>query len=534
MSHAFANEMQPQFHRRALATERHSHNSAAGETVDLLPDGNGGGDIEKAKSSAGGSVGGGSSVAAATFGLVKAMVGSGVLALPAGLAAVSDFPAALLPANVLLIALGVLSAYTFSLYGRLTDQTQAKSLGDLWKKVMKTDQSIIISTFSFIYCFGVLLTFGLVIGDLMSSLATAGGLTGWMAARQTSILAVTAGILYPLCNLPSLASLAPVSIVGVLGTLFTTLFMALRCPAVVTVSPYSATAEPASLYLQSIPDTMQPSFSTYTKTQSPAPLIIMAMACTTFLAHFSVPDFYHSLADPTAATKSGNHKSVDKGDNDSGSDSGSDSASDSATDSASDNGVVETNQKASPTIKKFTKMTVFSFVAATLINTLTMTFGFLTFGGNSAGIVLNNYSALDVGASVSRLTVAVSVIGGYPFLIKACRSEVLELLTQKEVTRSLERKTTTILLCILTFLCVGVLEDAGFVVSLNGALMGSNLIYTFPALLFLKQTDTDRVPTRSVQLERAFCWFLVGFGAVSSLVGAATCVMNSYFPHLLL
>jgi hypothetical protein len=220
------------------------------------------------------------------------------------------------------------------------------------------------------------------------------------------------------------------------------------------------------------------------------------------MCHFSAPDFYHSLADP-AAPATTNSKNSNKDDS-----------------------------KPSPTLQKFTKMTLAAFFAVTVINVLTITFGFLTFGGGSDGIILNNYSPKDFGASISRLLVTVSVIGGYPFLMAACRSEALELFAKgEEATRGLKRKATTILISITTALCL-VLKDAGFVISFNGSLMGSALIFTFPAMLFLKQTSTGTV-SRSERLERIFCRFLVGFGVVTGLMGAATSVLNSYFPHLL-
>jgi amino acid permease len=498
------NDKKPRFHRRALATERRGSTATGAVAMgselpeEILSDAS----IEKSKTSSG--------IAAATFGLVKAMVGSGVLTLPAGLAAVSNYPSALGPASLLLIVLGGLSGYTFALYGRLSDQTQAKSLGELWKKVMKTDQSLLISACTFIYCFGCLLSFGLVIGDSMSSLAVAGGLTGFMATRHASILAVTAGLLYPLCNLSSLAALAPVSVVGVLGSLVTTLFMGLRCPTFVASSPYATAASAAAgPMLRSIPAAMQPSFSTFQKgIQSPTPLILIAMASSSLMAHFSAPDFYHSLKDPADSS----NKNI--------------SAADSAT------------KKPSAAIQKFIKMTISAFVGVTLINGLTLAFGFLTFGGNSAGIILNNYSSMDIGASISRLLVAVSVIGGYPFIMSACRSEGLELFANgKEKTRGLKQKATAILLTILTSLCL-VLKDAGFVISFNGALLGSALMYTFPAMLFLKQTSVtgaggEASISRSMRLERMFCRFLILFGVLTGLVGAATSVLNSYFPHLL-
>ena len=56
----------------------------------------------------------GASVAASTVNLVKSIVGAGVLALPAGVAAFSDAGPALWPATALITALGAASAYSFS------------------------------------------------------------------------------------------------------------------------------------------------------------------------------------------------------------------------------------------------------------------------------------------------------------------------------------------------------------------------------------------------------------------------------------
>jgi hypothetical protein len=53
--------------------------------------------------------------------------------------------------------------------------------------------------------------------------------------------------------------------------------------------------------------------------------------------------------------------------------------------------------------------------------------GFLTFGGNSAGVILNNYATADKGAVISRLLMTLSVIGGYPFMLRACKSTFVQL-----------------------------------------------------------------------------------------------------------
>ena len=73
---------------------------------------------------------------AGTLNLIKAMVGTGILALPMGVAKSSDFRTSIIPAITLMWILGAISAYTFILYGRLIHISQAKSLGELWENKM--------------------------------------------------------------------------------------------------------------------------------------------------------------------------------------------------------------------------------------------------------------------------------------------------------------------------------------------------------------------------------------------------------------
>ena len=71
----------------------------------------------------------GASVAASTVNLVKSIVGAGVLALPAGVAAFSDAGPALWPATALITALGAASAYSFGVLGRVPDHHAAAAVG---------------------------------------------------------------------------------------------------------------------------------------------------------------------------------------------------------------------------------------------------------------------------------------------------------------------------------------------------------------------------------------------------------------------
>ena len=189
----------------------------------------------------------------------------------------------------------------------------------------------------------------------------------------------------------------------------------------------------------------------------------------------------------------------------------------------------------------------------TIVNCLVMAFGFLTFGGQSQGIILNNYSTLDKGASICRLLMAICVTGGFPFLVAACRNEIVDLFFKPKIgnvatdgekdvdqqqrrRRNLEKRITTILLLILTSTAL-VVKNAGFVIGLTGAVAGSWIGYSFPAQLFLSNTAKNKQKgqqlSRTIRIERFFCRILVIFGIVSAGIGGGVSLIDNFWPNLL-
>lgn len=305
----------------------------------------------------------------------------------------------LVPASILMFVLGVLSAYTFQVYGRLTHETQAESMGEIWEKTVGKKSSWVISAGTFAFCFGCALVYALVIGDFMSALAMSLGsaVPAIFAHRQFWILSVTLSTLVPLSNLKSLTALAPMSVLGTFGTLLTTIFMAIRCPAVVAGSPYSVAPGAVGKFAAAAAPSLAPKFGTFSNIVSPAALIIASMATTAYLGHFNAPAFYHGFKQ----TKS------------------------EETVALVDPGAGATNNEKA--MKNYGKMTVLGFAGCTLMNIIIMSLGFLTFGGNSGGVILNNYSTADKGAVISRLLMTISVIGGYPFMVGGCKAGFMQI-----------------------------------------------------------------------------------------------------------
>ena len=161
---------------------------------------------------------------------------------------------------------------------------------------------------------------------------------GLAASRQASILGISASILYPLCNLKSLAALSVVSMVGVGGVFMTCLVMLSR---MLPGGPYST----GGAFLSTLSPNMLPSFGAIGSKGllSPSVLILVSMAATSYLAHFSAHDFYDGLKDTSKA--------------------------------------------------RFAKLNGLSFGITAIINSIVMSLGFLTFGGNCSGMILNNYSS---------------------------------------------------------------------------------------------------------------------------------------------
>ena len=374
---------------------------------------------------------------------------------------------------MLIFVLGGLSAYSFFNIGRISNlqgSDKSKSIGEAWEDEIGADSSWIVSLSCLLTPLGAALTYSIILGDMLSSLAQSAGLTGILARRQTSILGITAAVLYPLCNLSSLAALAPVSMIGVIGMVFTSLFMVFRA---IPGGAYCAAT--GGSFLSTLAPALQPSFGVIgNNAYSASILILVSMAATAYLAHFSAQDFYDGLKEKT--------------------------------------------------VKKFGVLTSLGFGIAALMNVIIMSAGFLTFGGNCKGMVLNNYSAKDIGATISRMIVTISLIGSYPIFMGAVKSSFYELFMKgKKVSERMNKIVTTTLLGALTSAAL-VLKDAGLMVSLSGAALGSAIIYIFPSLIYLKLTkrliaEGKMKNTVSVKAERVFNKFLAVLGVALGILG---------------
>ena len=165
--------------------------------------------------------------------LVKNIVGTGVLTLPAGISRLSDGGAyssdVLGLATLLLITFGLLNGIGFLLIGEACAATSQGSYVGAWRETIGQRFSFVPALMSLFLCFVSSVACVSVIADVGTDVLA--GLLGanYDAINHDAVLAAfSACVLTPLCLLPSLAPLGTASIFGVFGILVTGCAMATR------------------------------------------------------------------------------------------------------------------------------------------------------------------------------------------------------------------------------------------------------------------------------------------------------------------
>lgn len=404
--------------------------------------------------------GGTASVTDLIFNLVKGIVGAGVLTLPSGIAAFGNAPSAVWPAVTLIAVIGSLSGYGFALIGRSCALTQTTSYRDAWSKAVSEKSSWIPAWSVTLKTMFAVLAYSMILGDTFHSLFTTVGLN--FTPTQT-LLGITGVFLLPLCLLKNLASLAPFSLLGSIGMVYTAIAMLIRFlgPA------YKA----GGSLLKDVPKAYQPAFGSTGAVGvfNPASTILIGMLSTAYMAHFNAPSFYTSLKNNT--------------------------------------------------IPRYLKVVSTSFAISIGLFASMAALGFLTFGQNCAGLILNNYSNKDSLMFIARFAVAISIVFSYPLAFKGLRDGFLDLFKIKNKSDKFLNTLTVSLLAAITGLAI-VTPDVSFVLSLAGSTLGNALIYIYPALMFrgaIKKLDKPtKLQKREVKIALTSALAGLGMGAVGA------------------
>lgn len=395
----------------------------------------------------------GSSVASSTVNLVKAIVGSGVLSLPVGIAAFSSSRKALIPALTMLSVIGTLSAYCFAMVGRVCVATGTTTWGAAWKKAVGEKSAWIPSSFVAILCASASLQYTMVIGDSFAPIFAQAGLPSLVASRNGAIALVTGLCTLPLSLLPNLEMLKYTSFLGIGGLLYTAAFMAGR------VGAYKPGL--ANGFHEAVTPNLRPKFAdgfTLASMLQPKVFVLLSILATAFCAHFLSPQFLAQLSTTRAP-----------------------------------DGTPESK------LPRFTLLTAGGFVLSAVLSAVVMIAGFLTFGGAADGYILNNYATTDSLAQLARLAIGGSIVTTYPLLHQGLRDTVQEALAQNGVAAS--RQSITIAM-VLGIMLIGMkITDLGVVAAVSGALVSTSLVYVLPSIMFGQMLAARKDKSRAAQLE---------------------------------
>jgi amino acid permease len=440
--------------------------------------------------------------------LLKNIVGSGGLSLPAGIAAFGNHWTAIFPSIVVIFIMGIVNAYSFSLLGRVCHVTKSKTYGQAWDRTVGrrygtqynvyVDATVAIKSVLGAWSFSI----------LMASTCTPLVKLGWkiwtgrhhddtdggggnvtttmlesesqddsvdFVLRAQVLLVITIAVILPMCLLERIGSLVVCSAIGQIGTLVTIFTMIVRY--------FDGTYHEGGKFYNDLPTELRPKFGTDKGALaffSPQSLLLVSILSTGYVAHYNAPKYFYELKDHTTG--------------------------------------------------RFNVVVNWSFVLAAITYMTVSSLGFLTFGEASQGFILDNYAVSDPLATMARCGVALSIIFAYPLLQHGGRDGILTCLLGRHDHTIWEIHTVTIIfLAVVTTLAIYV-SDLTFVLSFSGATMSSLIIYIFPPLMFgCLVKNCTCLGTYKTNFEVKESIAMMVFGGILGILGAIVTVARTFF-----
>jgi amino acid permease len=303
------------------------------------------------------------------------------------------------------------------------------------------------------------LAYSMILADTFQSLFVTLGI---QVTRTFSLLLVTMLGILPLCLMKNLDALAPFSVLGTAG-----IFLIAIC---MTIRYFDGSYDPENdgRFLHDLNEKYHPQFGDYNGAWTSAVLVFVSIIFEAFVAHYNAPRFMAELKDAN--------------------------------------------------IFRFRIVVGIAFGISSLIYVWMTTMGFLTFGANCNGYILNNYSTDDHLATICRLAIAFSILFTYPITFMGFRDGFLDVieLPQEQQTSTNINVITAVLLIIVTILAA-FCTDLGAINAVGGGTLATLIVFVFPALMY--RAVVGEMPTLSETREVKFALGLMVIGVLMGIVG---------------
>lgn len=391
-------------------------------------------------------------------------MGSGIVALPSGVAAFGDAPSALVPAIVLIWMVGLLNTYYFSLLGRICAISGGLSYRNAWEKTVGNRGAEAVATVCMLKAGMAVWCLSVILADSSHSLLLTAGIN--ILTRAEALVIATILFLLPLCLVKNLNFLAPFSMVGVSAVFLTTTAMWIRY--------FDKTYKlPDGVYLNELNDVLQPNFGDigWRGVFSIRALVLICMLSTAFVSHYNAPRFYVELKNPT--------------------------------------------------LQRYNTVVGWSFVCCAALFSVFASAGFLTFGASCSGYILKNYAVNDILAAICRVAMSMSVIFTYPVLFVGFRDGLIDMigLAHEDQTAGALNLISVVALAAVTTLAA-LWRDLTLIVSIGGATLSTVIIFVFPAIMFRSAVlSMGNQATKSLKLEVRVSFWIMGLGILMGVLG---------------
>jgi sodium-coupled neutral amino acid transporter 11 len=406
--------------------------------------------------------------------MTKNLIGGGVLSLSSGLAMYANDPRAWKSALFWVLLLGAVFGYFCLLIGKSCQMSKSSTYRECWERTVGHRGGLFVAIVNTLDPLLGIFSNASILSQSMQLL-----LQGFFDIHLTvveSLLLITFFALLPLCLMKNLDALAPFSAMGMAAVL-----AALACMMVRYFD--GSYMGPDGKFYNDIPHHLRPSFGTESHPFSVDALPFLCMVYTSFDMHYNSPRFYAELKDTS--------------------------------------------------VPRFGQVVTYSFGITSAIYFAIALVGFLTFGEHCDGYILNNYSANDSLASISRVAIGLCSLVSYPLNFIGVRDNCLDMLGLNDDIDSrdspIRQNVFTILLLSFLTLVSCFVTDLGLISSVGGGTTVTVLCFVFPAIMFREGLKKFRLD--SSDKEKWEVWLVVvltAVGVILGLVGVWISIATAY------
>jgi len=373
------------------------------------------------------------------------------------------------PLFILLALVTLLCGYTFWLHAILCEISGRKDVQSQWRTLIGPRTRWVPLVVTTLVCFGNVLEFTCFFTDILTLLLRSSGVH---ISRSLICVMFSCLPVLPLCLLKDFSALEPSSILGCTAVLFTVVMMVVRA--------CDGSYAPGGTYFESLSAEMKPAMpkNHYIWGFGMPVFAVLNSHVLSYLTHYNADKYYREMVKPTPA--------------------------------------------------RFALLTGLGFGLCAIIYIVCAITSFQTFGFTEHEPVLTNYSDKDIPMKVAQLATAFSLLMAYPIAFCALREAMVAfgVIAVPSMTlyfeSNLGQDLISIFFVTLVTIAAILMENAGTVVGLVGAICCSLIMFIIPCMLMIAALYSGIVAAQNHKLQIIANCCLMALGVAILILGTET------------